>query len=206
MAREKQFEMKQSKQIEELANREAVLSLPVTVARLKSLGEVAKGEADAAMCEELTRRLNILKVHSFAIDCRVFPWKKTGARLEGRVRGEVEQTCVVSLQPVPETIDEQFELILVPEGSPFARRSHDEPNGGELVIDAEGEDPPEEFSGEEIDVGLYAEEFFALALNSYPKADGVDFSGHVEDDASNDETENPFAALAGLKGKLGESD
>lgn len=194
--------MKKSEQIEDLATRKAVLPLPVTVTRLKSLGEMVKGEADAAMCEELTHRLDIRKVHSFAIECRVLPWKKTGARLEGRVWGEVEQTCVVSLKPVSETVDETFELTLVPEGSPFARRSNDQESGGELIIDAEGEDPPEEFSGDEIDVGLYAEEFFALALTDYPKADDVNFTDHVEDDGSNDTTENPFAALAGLKDKL----
>lgn len=194
--------MKKSEQIEELASREAVLSLPVTVTRLKSLGEMVKGEADQAMREELTRRLDIQKVHSFQIECRVFPWKKTGARLEGRVWGEVEQTCVVSLKPVTESVDETFELTLVPEGSPFARRSNDQESGGELIIDAEGEDPPEEFSGDEIDVGLYAEEFFALALDDYPRADDVDFSNHVEDDGNKDESENPFAALAGLKDKL----
>ncbi|MCV6547429.1 MAG: DUF177 domain-containing protein [Cohaesibacter sp.] len=197
--------MKKSEQIEELANRKAILSLPVTVTRLKSLGEMVKGEADAPMCEELTRRLDIRHVHSYAVECRVFAWKKNGARLEGRVKGEVEQTCVVSLKPVFETIDEAFELTLVPKGSPFARRANDQENGGELVIDAEGEDPPEEFEGDEIDVGLYAEEFFALALNDYPKADGIDFDDHVEDDGSEDQGENPFAALAGLKDKLDQS-
>ncbi|MCT4656761.1 MAG: DUF177 domain-containing protein [Cohaesibacter sp.] len=194
--------MKKSEQIEELASRKPVLSLPVQVLRLKSLGETVKGQADEAMLEMLAERLNILKVHSFEVDSRVFKWKKNGVRIEGRVSGDVEQACVVTLKPVAEKVDETFEVILVPQGSPFARRANDEATGGELIVDPEGEDPPEEFTGDEIDVGSYAEEFFALGLNDYPRHDGAEFSGHVEDDGSEDESENPFAALAGLKDKL----
>ena len=177
--------------------RVAILSLPVTVSRLKSLGETVKAEADAAQCTELCERLGILAVHGFAIEARLTPWKKTGVRIEGHVSGAVEQACVVSLAPVAEQINEAFALTLVPAGSPFARKTDDK-DAGELVVDPEGEDPPEEFEGDEIDVGLYAEEFFALALNDYPRASGVEFSAHVEDDGSA-ASENPFAVLAGLK-------
>ncbi len=182
--------------------RDPILSLPVIVARIKSLGENVKGEADPAQCAELADRLGILTVKSYAIEARVLPFKKTGARIEGRVRGEVEQECVVTLKPVTEAIDEPFNLMLVPQGSPFARKSNDDPAGGELIVDPEGEDPPEEFEGEEIDVGAYAEEFFALALDDYPRAPDVDFADHIEDQGGPDSDENPFAALAGLKDQL----
>lgn len=184
-----------------------VLSLPVAVNRLKSLGEVVKGTADQAMCKELTERLGVLAVKSFAVEARVSPWKKNGVRIEGTVKGEVEQACVVTLAPVQESLDEQFEITLLPEGSPYARRSNDSATGGEMIVDPEGEDPPEEFSGDEIDVGQYAEEFFALGLNDYPRAPEAEFSGHIEDEAKDNPQENPFAALAGLKEQMGkESD
>ncbi|WP_157967716.1 YceD family protein [Cohaesibacter intestini] len=182
--------------------RDPLLSLPVIVARIKSLGEVVKAKADADQCAELCRRLGILSVKSFAIDARVTPFKKTGARMEGRVMGEVEQACVVTLKPVLQVIDEPFSLTLVPEGSPFARKSNDELSGGEMIIDPEGEDPPEAFEGEVIDVGAYAEEFFALALDDYPRADDADFHDHIEDKGGPDSADNPFAALAGLKDQL----
>ena len=178
-----------------------VLSLPVNIARLKSLGEHVKAEADEDGCTDLCERLGILAVKSYGIDAVVTPFKKTGARIKGRVYGTVEQACVVTLHPVEEEIDEQFTLTLVPEGSPIARRPNDSVAGGEVIIDPEGEDLPEEFSGDVIDVGRYAEEFFALALDDYPRAAGAEFSGHIEDDGSQDERDNPFAALASLKEK-----
>lgn len=185
-----------------IEKRDPILTLPVIVARIKSLGEVVKAKADAKQCAELTDRLNILSVNAFAIDARVTPFKKTGARIEGRVTGDVEQACVVTLKPVKQTIDEPFSLTLVPVGSPFARKTNDELAGGEMIIDPEGEDPPEEFEGDSIDVGAYAEEFFALALDDYPRADDADFEDHIEDKGGPDSDENPFAALAGLKEQL----
>ncbi|SNY93095.1 Uncharacterized metal-binding protein YceD, DUF177 family [Cohaesibacter sp. ES.047] len=183
-----------------------VLSLPVTIPRLKSLGETVKVTADAAVREALRERLGVLAVNTYAIDAKVLPWKKTGARIEGRVMGEVEQACVVTLKPVPETIDEPLFLTLVPEGSKYALRPNNAESGGEMVVDPEGEDPPETFSGDEIDVGRYAEEFFTMALDDYPRVPGVEFDGHLEDDPAKATEDKPFAALAGLKDKLTKDD
>ena len=194
--------MTKEKDLPEVPKLDPVLSLPVAVARLKSLGEVVKGEADEDMLKELASRLDILAVKNFAIDARVSPWKKNGVRIEGRVWGQVEQSCVVTLKPVEEDVLESFSVTLVPEGSPYARRTDDKETGGEMIVDPEGEDPPEEFTGDEIDVGQFAEEFFALGLNAYPRASDAVFSGHIEDDGKDDEKENPFAALAGLKEKM----
>lgn len=185
---------------------EPILSLPINVARLKSLGEVVKARAEPAQCKELADRLEILDVKSFAIEAHVTPWKKGGARVAGKVWGDVEQACIVTLKPVSEAVEEDFDLILVPEGSPYALRPDGNETGGELVVDPEGEDPPEEFVGDEIDVGRYAEEFFALGLDDYPRRADAKFGGHIEDDGSDDEKENPFAALAGLKQELGDKD
>ncbi|WP_090068815.1 YceD family protein [Cohaesibacter marisflavi] len=182
-----------------LAPRAPVISLPINVARLKSLGEMVKGSADAEALNELRTRLGILAVNAFSIEAKVSPWKKRGVQIEGHVRGEVEQSCVVTLAPVVEQIDEPFRITLVPKGSEFAKRAIENATMSEMVIDPEGEDPPEEFEGEEIDVGEYAEEFFALSLDDYPRAPGVEFSGHIEDKAAFDGSENPFAALAVLK-------
>jgi hypothetical protein len=183
----------------EFAPRAPVLSLPINVARLKSLGEMVKASADVEGCEELKNRLGILSVHDYSVEAKVTPWKKRGVQIEGFVRGEVEQACVITLEPVLEQIDEPFKVTLVPKGSEFAKRAVDHSAMSEMVIDPEGDDPPEEFEGEEIDVGLYAEEFFALSLDDYPRAPNARFAGHIEDKAAFDGSENPFAALAVLK-------
>ncbi|WP_316859608.1 DUF177 domain-containing protein [uncultured Cohaesibacter sp.] len=191
---------------EEIIELEPVLSLPIAVDRLKSLGEMVKAEADEEACDALRERLGILAVKSFSVEAKVMPWKKRGVRIEGAVRGEVEQACVVTLQPVLEMIDAELNLTLVPKGSSFARRADNNLTGGEMVVDPEGEDPPEEFEGEEIDIGKYAEEFFALNLNDYPRVADAEFSPHIEDESGSDSSENPFAALASLKKDLPEKE
>ena len=145
-----------------VAPRAPVISLPINVARLKSLGEMVKGSADEEALKVLCERLDVLAVNAFSIEAKVSPWKKRGVQIDGYVRGEVAQSCVVTLAPVVEQIDEPFRITLVPKGSEFAKRAIENATMSEMVIDPEGEDPPEEFEGEEIDVGQYAEEFFAL--------------------------------------------
>ena len=44
---------------------------------------------------------------------------------------------------------------------------------GEVLLDADGPDRPETFAGDSIDAGALAEEFFALAIDPYPRKPGA---------------------------------
>ena len=69
------------------------------------------------------------------------------------------------------TEGEAVSAIYFPEGSKLGRLGfHD---SGEVHLDAEGPDSPETFSGDSIDVGALAEEFFGLAIDPYPRKEGV---------------------------------
>ena len=75
-------------------------------------------------------------------------------------------------------------------------------------FDPEGEDPPEPLT-DEIDVGEIAAEAAALAIDPYPRADGVEVealsAGPPGAAPLTDEAVNPFAGLAELKRKLEEN-
>jgi hypothetical protein len=43
-----------------------------------------------------------------------------------------------------------------------------------MVLDPEGPDAPESFTGTSIDVGALAEQFFALGIDPYPRKEGVE--------------------------------
>ncbi len=58
--------------------------------------------------------------------------------------------------------------------------------GGEIVIDVEGEDSPEVFEGDSIDVGALAEQFFGLDIDPYPRKQGAALEAAEPDDG--DET------------------
>lgn len=174
------------------------VSYPVHVARLPKKGMAVQVEADDAARESLAQVHGLRSVERFRADLDVVGWKKGGIRVTGRVRADIVQNCIVTLDPVEERIDEEVAALFLPEGSALATpRTNAE---GEMILEAEGEDGPELFSGDTVDVGQLAEEFFALAINPYPRKAGVQLDTGAEDA---DEKRGPlFEKLQSLKGKL----
>jgi hypothetical protein len=91
------------------------------------------------------------------------------------VVADITQNCVVTLEPIKTHIDEAVEGLFLSQGSKLARFEQQ----GEMVLDADGPDSPELFSGDLIDAGALAEEFFGLAIDPYPRKPGavLDTSG-----------------------------
>ena len=68
--------------------------------------------------------------------------------------------------------------------------------GKEILVDPVSESGPDLYHGGRIDLGVIVGEHLALGLDPYPRAPGVDFQPHVEDDPRDDPS--PFAALKNL--------
>lgn len=147
------------------------ISFRINVARLPARGMPVRLEADAGQREALAGAHGLVAVDRLEAELTVTAWKRGGVRIAGRVRAAIRQECIVTLEPVGEVVDEEISALFVPEGSKLAvpRLSQE----GEIVLDAEGDDAPETFSGDEIDVGQLAEEFFALGINPYPRKSGA---------------------------------
>lgn len=154
-------------------------------------------EADDRERKALAELWDILGVQSLSADLKVRRWKKDGVKVFGSVHADVTQACVVTLDPVEEAIDEEVDEIFVPEGSSLARVPANDQ--GEILIDAEGPDLPESFTGDTIDVGAVVAEIVAMALDPYPRKPGVEFEDHVEGSAADDGKPSPFAVLQKLK-------
>jgi hypothetical protein len=166
------------------------VSYPVNVARLPRSGLPVWLEADEEQRAALAAEHDLLGVESFRRDLLLPPWKGDGVKVSGRVAAAITQACVVTLEPVAARIDEAADMVFVPEGSKLAVPGWIE--RGEMVLDAEGPDAPETFSGDSVDVGALAEEFFALAIDPYPRKPGVS----VEPPSAGEE------AAAGSRGPL----
>jgi hypothetical protein len=69
-------------------------------------------------------------------------------------------------------VDERISAVFIPKGSKLDR--FEKLSGGEMILDPEGPDSPESFSGTSIDVGALAEEFFALGIDPYPRKEGIE--------------------------------
>jgi uncharacterized metal-binding protein YceD (DUF177 family) len=113
-----------------------------------------------------------------------------GVEVDGHVTADVVQTCVVSLVPVDERIDETFTIRYTRE-APRAPRPDEE-----FVLDADMPDPPDLLEGPTLDLGSVAEEQFALALNPYPRAPGAELPAEASDPG--DAADSPFAVLSAL--------
>lgn len=180
------------------ADLESPVSFPVHVSRLPKKGLPVAIVADDRQREALASAHGLNEVVRFRADMEVVGWKKGGVKVTGRVRADIVQNCIVTLEPVDEAIDEEFSALFLPEGSRLAvPRRTDE---GEILLDAEGEDAPELFSGDTIDAGALAEEFFTLAINPYPRKPGAAAEASGE---PADEPRGPLAQkLEALRKKL----
>lgn len=118
-------------------------------------------------------------------------------RLTGTVRANVTQSCVLSLQPVHTRVDEDIDLLLVPCDmiERFTEKLDEE---GALVMSVD-EDIPDTYANDQVDLGAFALEHFALGLDSYPQAKTAVFEGQAD---APEVTDSPFSGLAALKDKL----
>lgn len=178
------------------------LSYPVPVLHLPPKGLTVTIDTDEKERAQLAQNHALEAVHSFKADFLLTQWKKNGIRLRGRIDAEIVQACVVTLEPLTSTISEEVDTIFVPENSRLAKIQLDD--SGEMLLDAEGADAPETFSGDRIDVGSIAEEFFELAIDPYPRK--PDLSEEVEpqhfgNDDAVEEAVSPFAKLSELHKK-----
>ncbi len=142
------------------------------VARLPRKGMPVVIEANPRQRAALARDHALAEVRSWRADLLVEPWKRNGVKVSGRVVADIVQECVVTLDPLEVRIDEAVEGLFLPEDSKLGRLGFE--GAGEIMIAAEGPDSPETFSGDSIDVGALAEEFFALAIDPYPRKKGAE--------------------------------
>jgi len=154
---------------------------PLVLAHVPAAGQRLRLMADAAQCAALARRMGILAVRSLAAELDLRPAEEGCIAVTGRLTAEVEQECVVSLQPLRQPIQEDFAWRLLPDGR--------EPSDGD-------DDPDDiEAPGGVADLGEAVAQQLSLALDPYPRAPDA----RRPDDPGGQGPHGPFAALAKLK-------
>jgi uncharacterized metal-binding protein YceD (DUF177 family) len=167
--------------------------VPVMVAQIPETGlhrDIEAGPPEREALAELAGAREVLSADaSFDIAA------KSGGRFQvtGHVRARIAQTCVVTLDPIENDIDEPIDLIFAPpEQIPDLSDLVDEA----AESDTEVPDPPEPIVNGIIDLGRLATDALFLAIDPYPrKADAV-FEAPA---AVVDPEDHPFAALKALQ-------
>ena len=160
-------------------------SLPVNGRTL----DVAATEAQRLAIAE---RLGILSVEALSAHLKARPFRG-GIEVSGTLQADVTQACVVSFEPVPEHIAEKLFRL-------FLHGPVDEPArapGAEVFVDLEGDDAPDHFDGPEADLAEWLIETLSLALDPYPRKEGVEIDKEYRDEKN--DGDSPFAALRSLK-------
>lgn len=157
--------------------------------------EISANEAER---KALAERFDLISIDSLTAEVSLRRISSSRlVRVAGRVAADVVQTCVVTLEPVPAHVEEDFELVFAPEED----LDEDDLSSAEIMLDAEAEDPPEPMPNGVIDVGEVAAEHLALGLDPFPRRPGAElpaeYAPQPEDEPA--EKPNPFAVLASLK-------
>ncbi len=164
-------------------------SLPVRLA------ELARGPArfglrpGEAECARIAADLGLVRLSDLDAQLETRPWLD-GAEISGRFTATVTQICGITLEPFETLVSGEIDVRVVPAGSPNAPVG----SAGEVTLDLEGPEPPDEVEGELVDLAAYVIEHLALEIDPFPRKPDAEFAYAPESPSL-----SPFAALARLK-------
>lgn len=162
---------------------------------IPSSGRSFEQAASASGCAAIAADLGILSCDAFAAHYRIAAAGGGSYHVTGRVTAKVTQACVVTLEPVEETIDEPIDVTFSPDAAAPAPA---EPTpGGEHEVEILSVPEIEPLAHGRLDIGRVAFEIAAAALDPYPRREGASLDW--TDPKATPDSASPFAALAALK-------
>jgi uncharacterized metal-binding protein YceD (DUF177 family) len=167
--------------------------LPIVVDQIPETGLHRELEADRAIRGAMAEVAGLREILSANASFDVTP--KSGGRFHvaGRVQARIGQTCVVTLDPIENDIDEEVDLVFAPpEQIPQLAALVDET----AEVGDEIPDSPEPIENGVIDLGRLATDVLFLAIDPYPRKRDAVFEPMV---TAVDPEDHPFAALKALQ-------
>ncbi|HWU02553.1 MAG TPA: DUF177 domain-containing protein [Novosphingobium sp.] len=147
--------------------------------------------ASAQECLALARRFALVRIKRLSATLRLSVEGQV-VSASGRLRAAIVQSCAISGEDLPVTIDEAITLRFVPEGDDAS------PDEEIEITEAECDEIP--YEGGRIDLGEAIAQSLALSIDPYatgPDADAARKAAGLSDEAAS----GPFAALAALRDK-----
>jgi hypothetical protein len=168
-------------------------SVPVTVAQIPEGGLHRDIEADVAARAAMAEVAGLREILSARASLDVTSIGGGRFHVAGYVRSRIGQTCVVTLDPIENDIDEPIDLIFAPpEQIPDLADLVEETAESNVEIP----DPPEPIVNGVIDLGRIATDALFLGVDPYPRKPDAVFEPPV---VAADPDDHPFAALKALQ-------
>lgn len=161
------------------------------IVRLDEVPETGKHvafEASESVRNAVAKTADVDGIDSLSATFDLTRRGRDGLRAVGHVTATVRQTCVVTLEPLANAVNEAIDVT-------FAPPSQAVEAGDDTEIEVPSEDTPEPLVNGAVDLGALATEFLILGIDPYPRKAGVAFEPPAREEAG----EHPFAALATLK-------
>ncbi|MBP0492273.1 YceD family protein [Pararoseomonas indoligenes] len=155
------------------------------ILRPAALGQEGRRQTLEAKPEEraaLAERMGLVALDSLSAELDMVPASGKTVRVRGTLRAAVVQSCVVTLEPVPQSVEEPLDWRILPPG----KEPSDELDDGPDEIESEPDGT--------VDIGEALAQSLSLALDPYPRVPDAELP-----DAARDGGGSPFAALRGRK-------
>jgi hypothetical protein len=168
----------------------------VTVAQIPDNGLHRDIEADQAVRNAMAEAAHLREISAARASFDLALESGGRVHVTGRIQARIGQTCVVTLDPIENEIDEEVDLIFAPpEQLPqFVQAAAAAADGDDETVD-----PPEPIENGIIDLGRLATDMLYLAIDPYPRKTGAMFEPQV---AASDPEDHPFAALKALQSDM----
>jgi uncharacterized metal-binding protein YceD (DUF177 family) len=174
------------------------LNRPLDLSKVSKEGRELTLALTPETAEELAKACGIEAVSKLSGNLLVRPWRKTGFSVRGSFEAQIIQLCVVTLEPVQETVAEDIERFFLPAEE---MQQIEEKTLDEIELYFDESDPPDPLDGTTLDLLSILSEQLLLAKSPYPKAEGANLPAAEKSDMeAEEEAAKPFAALKVLKG------
>jgi hypothetical protein len=155
-------------------------------------GRAETRTATVAELQALAGALEILSCVALSARYEIKPAGRGRFQLMGEFEADVTQACVVTLDPVPQHIAEQFSVAFWPEEDV-------RPASGSGEHEVLQGDDPEALKNGCVEAGRIVFEHLSAALDPYPRKPGAEFEWQDPKAEAVGEGAGPFAILERLK-------
>ncbi|MGY9005503.1 MAG: DUF177 domain-containing protein [Alphaproteobacteria bacterium] len=163
-----------------------------------NMERLANGEPFELIADEderaaLAKRFDLLSCDAFVVTGVIHVFDGGAiARVEGSIKGDVVQACIVTLAPVAAHIEESFTVSF--ENS---AKSDVINENREVALDMNLEEEiVEPMTDEGIDLGEAAAELLGVSLEPYPRSEDAEFSAEATESTESTETGDPDSEKA----------
>ena len=149
---------------------------------------VAASEAERSA---IAKELGLVSCESVEADYTIRALGMGRYRLAGRLHARLTQACVATLEPLPQTIEEEFEVEFWPAGSL--------PETGDAELEAFSVPDVETIEHGTVEVDRVVFETLSAALDPYPRKSGASLDWQDPESGEDTGASGPFGTLKRLK-------